>query len=90
MPRSRLRKQLIDGGESAAKSAAKPAKTEFTANMDFEETLWSAADKLRVNLSAAEYRHVVLGLIFIKYVPEAPEGHRAQLEQPRLPCAEWA
>ena len=32
-----------------------------------EKQLWSAADKLRKNIDAAEYKHVVLGLIFLKY-----------------------
>lgn len=36
-----------------------------------EATLWEAADKLRGNLEAAEYKHVVLGLVFLKYVSDA-------------------
>lgn len=36
-----------------------------------ERTLWAAADKLRSNLDAAEYKHVVLGLIFLKYISDA-------------------
>ncbi|WP_409291124.1 type I restriction-modification system subunit M [Peribacillus sp. SCS-37] len=36
----------------------------------FEEKLWSAADKLRNNMDAAEYKHVILGLIFLKYVSD--------------------
>ncbi|HQO62630.1 MAG TPA: class I SAM-dependent DNA methyltransferase [Syntrophorhabdus sp.] len=36
-----------------------------------ERTLWQAADKLRSNLDAAEYKHVVLGLIFLKYISDA-------------------
>jgi hypothetical protein len=35
--------------------------------LGFEATLWATADKLRGNLDAAEYKHVVLGLIFLKY-----------------------
>ena len=35
---------------------------------DIEKTLWAAADKLRSNMDAAEYKHVVLGLIFLKYI----------------------
>ena len=35
-------------------------------NLGFEEKLWQAADKLRGHLDAAEYKHVVLGLIFLK------------------------
>jgi len=45
----------------------------------FEATLWQAADKLRKNIDAAEYKHIVLGLIFLKYVSEAFESLRAQL-----------
>ena len=41
------------------------------ANLGFEEKLWQAADKLRSNMDAAEYKHVVLGLIFLKYVSDA-------------------
>ena len=39
--------------------------------LDFEATLWAAADKLRNNMDAAEYKHVVLGLIFLKCVSDA-------------------
>ncbi len=38
---------------------------------DLEKTLWAAADKLRSNMDAAEYKHVVLGLIFLKYISDA-------------------
>jgi type I restriction enzyme M protein len=40
-------------------------------NGELEATLWAAADKLRGNLDAAEYKHVVLGLIFLKYISDA-------------------
>ena len=44
--------------------------------LGFEATLWHAADKLRGNLDAAEYKHVVLGLIFLKYISDAfDEAH---------------
>lgn len=49
------------------------------ANLGFEATLWQAADKLRNNLDAAEYKHVVLGLIFLKYISDAFEERRQQL-----------
>ena len=42
-----------------------------SANLGFEEKLWAAADKLRSNMDAAEYKHVVLGLVFLKYVSDA-------------------
>lgn len=40
-------------------------------NLGFEQKLWQAADKLRNNMDAAEYKHVVLGLIFLKYISDA-------------------
>lgn len=41
-----------------------------TANVGFEETLWKAADKLRGSMDSGEYKHVVLGLIFLKYISD--------------------
>ena len=41
------------------------------ANLGFEQKMWQAADKLRSNMDAAEYKHVVLGLIFLKYISDA-------------------
>ncbi|MGH8645605.1 MAG: type I restriction-modification system subunit M [Gammaproteobacteria bacterium] len=49
------------------------------ANLGFEAKLWLAADKLRNNMDAAEYKHVVLGLIFLKYISDSFEGHHAKL-----------
>ena len=43
----------------------------MTNNQELEKTLWLAADKLRSNMDAAEYKHVVLGLIFLKYISDA-------------------
>jgi len=50
-----------------------------TANLGFEAKLWLAADKLRNNMDAAEYKHVVLGLIFLKYISDSFEEHHAKL-----------
>jgi type I restriction enzyme M protein len=50
-----------------------------SAALGFEATLWLAADKLRSNMDAAEYKHVVLGLIFLKYISDTFEEHRAKL-----------
>jgi len=58
-----------------SKSAAKDS----TANLGFEAKLWLAADKLRNNMDAAEYKHVVLGLIFLKYISDSFEEHHAKL-----------
>ena len=46
---------------------------------DLEKKLWTAADKLRSNLDAAVYKHVVLGLIFLKYVSDTFAARRAEL-----------
>jgi len=46
-----------------------------------EATLWEAADRLRSRVDAAEYKHVVLGLIFLKYVSDVFAKRRAQLQQ---------
>lgn len=45
----------------------------MTENLDLEKKLWKAADKLRKNMDAAEYKHVALGLIFLKYISDAFE-----------------
>ena len=49
------------------------------AHLDLEAKLWQAADKLRNNMDAAEYKHVVLGLLFLKYVSDSFEEHHAKL-----------
>lgn len=48
--------------------------------LGFEAQLWRAADALRNNMDAAEYKHVVLGLIFLKYISDAFEEHHARLQ----------
>ncbi|WP_444943150.1 type I restriction-modification system subunit M [Microbulbifer sp. ZKSA006] len=48
---------------------------------DLEKKLWNAADKLRSTLDAAQYKHTVLGLIFLKYVSDAFDIRRAELKQ---------
>ena len=46
---------------------------------NIKKTLWAAADKLRANMDAAEYKHLVLGLIFVKYVSDTFQARRAEL-----------
>lgn len=58
---------------------AKAKTNNSTANLGFEAKLWLAADKLRNNMDAAEYKHVVLGLIFLKYISDAFDEMRAKL-----------
>lgn len=48
---------------------------------EIEKTLWAAADKLRSNMDAAEYKHVVLGLIFLKYISDAFAELHQKLEE---------
>ncbi|MEI6280047.1 MAG: class I SAM-dependent DNA methyltransferase, partial [Verrucomicrobiae bacterium] len=57
----------------------KSSPKDSTANLGFEAKLWLAADKLRNNMDAAEYKHVVLGLIFLKYISDTFEEHHAKL-----------
>ena len=45
-----------------------------------EKKLWTAADKLRSTLDAAQYKHTVLGLIFLKYVSDSFEIRRIEIE----------
>ena len=48
-------------------------------NQGFEAKLWQTADALRNNMDAAEYKHVVLGLIFLKYISDAFEARHVEL-----------
>ena len=65
--------------EKKRKKKAKKKKETNGANLGFEEKLWKAADKMRSNMDAAEYKHVVLGLIFLKYVSDAFEEKHEEL-----------
>jgi type I restriction enzyme M protein len=62
-------------GDSATKQNGKNA----TGELGFEAKLWAAADALRNNMDAAEYKHVALGLIFLKYISDAFEDRHAYL-----------
>jgi type I restriction enzyme M protein len=57
----------------------RPRKQPNDATLGFEQKLWQAADALRNNMDAAEYKHVVLGLIFLKYISDAFEAKHAEL-----------
>lgn len=63
-----------------AKQSKKDSTTTGSANVGFESELWRAADALRSNMDAAEYKHVVLGLLFLKYISDAFEEQHAKLE----------
>lgn len=51
---------------------------------DLEKTLWATADKLRNNMDAAEYKHIVLGLIFLKYISDSFEELHTRLKEDSL------
>lgn len=57
--------------------------TSTSANIGYETQLWQMADALRGSMDAAEYKHVVLGLIFLKYISDAFEEHHRKLEAER-------
>ena len=54
-------------------------KPDTGANLGFEAKMWAAADALRGSMDAAEYKHVVLGLIFLKYISDAFEEQHSRL-----------
>ena len=58
------------------------------ATLGFEAQLWAAADKLRGNMEPSDYKHVALGLIFLKYISDAFEAKRAKLLKEELADAE--
>lgn len=76
--------KLSNNGKTVApnKSNAKVNSGNKDQNESLETKLWRAADKLRNNMDAAEYKHVVLGLIFLKYISDAfEERHQALLKE---------
>ncbi|VVO50234.1 hypothetical protein PS838_00252 [Pseudomonas fluorescens] len=69
--------------EPLKKKPGRKAATNQTSNtlQDLQKTLWATADKMRANMDAAEYKHIVLGLIFLKYISDSFAGRRAELER---------
>jgi type I restriction enzyme M protein len=62
-------------GKATTRKRARPHQAR-----SIEATLWEAANKLRGSIDAAAYKHVVLGLIFLKYISDAFEAHREKLQ----------
>ncbi|MCB9748692.1 MAG: type I restriction-modification system subunit M [Myxococcales bacterium] len=83
-PRPGERGQLVGSG-ALTELPTNPSGTisERRTTLEFESQLWRAADKLRSNMDAAEYKHVVLGLLFLKYISDAFADHREQLLRTR-------
>jgi type I restriction enzyme M protein len=77
MPRKRPKDAA---GDTDTTKASKPQKGNGNGtNLGFEAQLFLAADKLRKNLEPSDYKHVALGLIFLKYISNAFEAKRAAL-----------
>src|ERR1700719_937683 len=55
-------------------------KTNNGANLGFEQQLWQMADKLRGHMDAGEYKHVVLGIVFLKYISDAFQERYEQIK----------
>ncbi|EDX71396.1 hypothetical protein MC7420_1610 [Coleofasciculus chthonoplastes PCC 7420] len=67
--------------KTSSKTKGNSAKTSNGAKLCFEQTLWTAADKLRGLMDAVEYKHVVLGLIFLKYISDAFQERYQKLDK---------
>lgn len=69
--------------ETGVETHNKPTRTHKSSvgaePLGFEATLWKAADKLRGSMDSSEYKHVVLGLIFLKYIDDALVERRDQI-----------
>ena len=70
-------------GRKKRKAATTSHRTGAT--LGFEAKLWALADKLRGHMDAAEYKHVVLGLIFLKYISDAFSEQHNKLRTPDMP-----
>ena len=74
----------VDAKEPRKQHSTRPNGTPRNgATTGYETELWAAANALRGSMDAAEYKHVVLGIIFLKYISDAFEERRAQLEAER-------
>lgn len=65
--------------KKAAKKRTSGGEAERSGSLGFEDKLWAAADLLRNNMDPAEYKHVVLGLIFLKYISDAFEERQQEV-----------
>src|ERR1700730_11679175 len=70
------------------KNNANEKQPNGTGDLGFEAKLWATADALRNNMDAAEYKHVVLGLIFLKYISDAFEAKHTELDGQRAQGAD--
>jgi type I restriction enzyme M protein len=71
--------KAVAAAPATAGATPPPRSTAADSDLGFERQLFQSADKLRNNMDAAEYKHVVLGLIFLKYISDAFESKRTDL-----------
>jgi type I restriction enzyme M protein len=74
-------REVIGEPDSVSDEESEDTKKNGDPDIDFEDKLWTSANKLRKNLDAAVYKHVVLGLIFLKYISDSFEDRRQELER---------
>ena len=75
-----MKKRIAKAKEKAAEKAKKLVE-KSKKDIDFEKELWAAADKLRGNVDPSEYKYIVLGLIFLKYVSDSFYQQREKLQK---------
>ena len=85
---ARPKRKTDSAAGTAKKSPAKAAKNGNGANLGFEAQLFLAADKLRKNLEPSDYKHVALGLIFLKHISNSFEAKREALLKDDVTAAE--
>jgi hypothetical protein len=85
--RGRGRPRKADAAAGSAAPGTKPTRN-GALPLGFEAKLWQAAHALRNNMDASEYKHVVLGLIFLKYISDAFEAKHAELDADRAAGAD--
>lgn len=78
-PKSTPKQPKVKAKQAKTAKRNKAKTDELTGSLGFEDKLWAAADLLRNNMDPAEYKHVVLGLIFLKYISDAFEERQEQL-----------
>jgi len=74
-------KKRIETAREEAAEKMKSLKVSNGQDLEFEKELWQAADKLRGNIDVSEYKNVVLGLIFLKYVSDSFYQRKSELEK---------
>lgn len=73
-----LKQRIIEEREKTTEKVTKKSQKKDS-ELDFEKELWEAADKLRGSVDASAYKHIVLGMLFLKYVSDAFYSRREEL-----------